>query len=170
MNETEPKIRIGWFSFSCCEDNTIVMTELLNERWQEWRRMFDFRHARVLQTNNVLDEMDIAFIEGAVAGEPQAERVREIRRLSKLVVAVGSCAVTGMPSAQRNLFSDEQKKDIEFLVERFGHLDQVLKLSDVIAVDAEVPGCPMDPQRFLETVDRAVETIRSGRGAGGKKD
>ncbi|OIO51838.1 hypothetical protein COY93_01625 [Candidatus Uhrbacteria bacterium CG_4_10_14_0_8_um_filter_58_22] len=164
MNEQDKprKVRIGWFSFACCEDNTIVMTELLNDRWQEWRELFDFRHARVLQTNNVLDQMDIAFIEGAVAGEPQAQEIREIRKLATLVVAIGSCAVTGMPSAQRNLFSDEQKQDVGFLVERFGHLDQVLKLSDVIKVDAEVPGCSMDPQRFLDTVDSAVAQVRAG--------
>jgi len=32
----------------------------------------------------------------------------------------------------------------------------------VIKVDAEVPGCPMDPQRFLDTVDSAVAQVRAG--------
>ena len=43
------KIKIGWFSFSCCEDNVIVFTELLNDHWQEWKKLFDFRHVRVLK-------------------------------------------------------------------------------------------------------------------------
>jgi len=43
------KIKIGWFSFSCCEDNTIVMTEVMNEHWREWKKIFDFTAKSVQQ-------------------------------------------------------------------------------------------------------------------------
>jgi len=99
------KIKIGWFSFSCCEDSTIVFTELMNEHWQEWKNMFDIRHARVLQSHNVMDEFDIAFVEGAIASPEHEKKLKEIRSLSKKLVAVGACACTGMPSGQRNNFS-----------------------------------------------------------------
>ncbi|MFA6603268.1 MAG: hypothetical protein WCT10_00330 [Patescibacteria group bacterium] len=159
----QPKIRIGWFSFSCCEDSTIVFTELLNDHWQEWKKIFDFRHARVLKTKNVLDEMDIAFIEGAIASDKQAKEAEEIRALSKVVVAVGACACTGMPSAQRNAFTDEQKQEIEFLLARFAASPKVRKLSEVIKVDAEVGGCPMDPKKFLAAVDQLVGQFRGAK-------
>ncbi len=150
------KIRVGWFSYSCCEDSTIVFTEILNDHWQDWKKLIDFRHARVLQSKNVFDEMDVAFIEGAIANEHQAEEVRKIRGLAKTVVAIGACACTGMPSAQRNTFNAEQKEEIEFLVTRFKSFPKVLKLSEVIKVDAEVGGCPMDPKKFLEVLTGAV--------------
>ena len=155
-----PKIRVGWFSYSCCEDSTIVFTEIMNDHWQEWKKIFDFRHARVLKAKNVLDELDIAFIEGAIANEKHEKEVKEIRARSKIVVAIGSCACTGMPSAQRNKFTDEQKKEIEFLLVRFGASPQVRKLADVIKVDAEVGGCPMDPKNFLAAVDKLVKQLR----------
>ena len=60
----QEKIKIGWFSFSCCEDNTVVMTEVMNDHWQEWKKIFDFRHVRVLKSKNIYDAFDIAFIEG----------------------------------------------------------------------------------------------------------
>jgi len=150
------KIRVGWFSYSCCEDSTIVFTEILNDHWQEWKNLIDFRHARVLQSKNVFDEMDVAFIEGAIANDHQAEEVKKIRGLAKTVVAIGACACTGMPSAQRNTFNEKQKEEIEFLVARFKSLPKVLKLSEVIKVDAEVGGCPMDPKKFLEVLTGAV--------------
>ena len=100
--------------------------------------------------------MDVAFIEGAVANDHQAEEVKKIRGLAKTVVAIGACACTGMPSASRNIFNDKQKEEIEFLVARFHSLPKVLKLSEVIKVDAEVPGCPMDPKKFLEVLNGAV--------------
>lgn len=162
MAETEnKKIRIGWFTFSCCEDSTIVMTELLNEHWQEWKKIFDFRHVHVLKANNILDELDIAFVEGAIASQDHIDRLKEIRKKSKKLVAIGACACIGMPSAQRNYFNEEQKKEIEMLIDRFSALPKVLKLSDVVKVDAEVPGCPMDPDKFLEVVNTLVKEFQS---------
>lgn len=79
----ENKIKIGWFSFSCCEDNTIVMTEVMNDHWQEWKKIFDFRHIRIFKSKNIFDEFDIAFIEGAVASLEQEERIKAIRNISK---------------------------------------------------------------------------------------
>ena len=159
----EKKIRIGWFSFTCCEDSTIVMTEIMNDHWEEWKKLFDFRHARVLKTKNTLDEMDIAFVEGAISSEKQAEDLKEIRGKARLLVAIGACACVGMPSGQRNTFSEKQKQEIEFLLVRFAQLPKVLKLSDVVKVDAQVPGCPMDPKNFLAVVNQAVGQIRGAK-------
>ncbi|MBU6426923.1 hypothetical protein KGQ27_01655 [Patescibacteria group bacterium] len=156
----DSKIKIGWFSFSCCEDNTIVMTEVMNDHWQEWKKLFDFRHARVLKANNVMDEFDIAFIEGALAGPEHVEKAKQIRSLAKKLVAVGSCAVVGLPAGQRNAFTEEQKASIDYLVTRFGALPEVKKVSDVVKVDVEIPGCPMDPKVFLDKVNALVTELR----------
>lgn len=158
--EEQKKIRIGWFSFTCCEDSTIVMTEIMNDHWQEWKKMFDFRHARVLKTKNVLDEMDIAFVEGAISSDKHVEELKVIRSKATLLVAIGACACTGMPSAQRNNFDPKRREEIEFLLVRFAQLPKVLKLADVVKVDAEVPGCPMEPKNFLAVVNEAVAQIR----------
>jgi coenzyme F420-reducing hydrogenase gamma subunit len=155
----EKKVRVGWFSFSCCEDSTVIFTEILNDHWQEWKKIIDFRHARVLKTNNVLDELDVAFVEGALAAQEHVDKLKEIREKSKLVVAIGACACTGLPSAQRNKFNELQMEAIKPLLGKFNHLDKVLKLSEVVKVDAEVPGCPMDPQKFLEVLNFALKEL-----------
>lgn len=159
-NQQTKKLKIGWFTFSCCEDNTIVMTEVLNDHWQEWRKIFDFRHARVLQKNNVMDDFDIAFVEGAVASQKHLDQLQEIRARSKKLVAIGSCAIIGLPSAQRNLFNEEQKKEIEPFLTRFNALPKVLKLEEVVRVDEKVFGCPMDPNKFLATVNKVVSELQ----------
>jgi coenzyme F420-reducing hydrogenase gamma subunit len=153
------KIRVGWFSFSCSEDSTIVFTELLNDYWQEWKEIFDFRYMRILKSHNILDELDVAFIEGAIASKEQIERLKEIRAKSKKLVAVGSCAVTGLPAGQRNTFNNAQKLKIQPLITRFDALPKVLKVSDVVAVDAEVPGCPMDQNKFLEVLKEVIGDV-----------
>ncbi|MEK7213597.1 MAG: hypothetical protein AAB637_00565 [Patescibacteria group bacterium] len=159
--KNQEKIKIGWFSFSCCEDNTIVMTEVMNDHWQEWKKIFDFRHVRVLKSKNIMDEFDIAFIEGAIASPEHETQVTEIRKISKKLVAVGACAVVGLPAGQRNDFTEDQRASIEFLVERFGVLPKVKKVSEVVRVDVEIPGCPMDPKNFLDKVNALVAELQS---------
>jgi sulfhydrogenase subunit delta len=157
MTAPKRKIRVGWFSFSCCEDSTIVFTELLNDHWKEWKELFDFRHAHVLKRNNVMDDMDIAFVEGAIASDEHIAKLKTIRSKATKLVAIGSCAVIGLPSAQRNTFTPGQLQEIQFLIDRFKALPKVLKVADVVKVDAQVPGCPMDPKLFLAAVDGLVK-------------
>lgn len=159
----EEKIRIGWFSFSCCEDNTIVMTEVMNDHWQEWKRRFDFRHARVLKSHNIFDQFDIAFIEGAIASDEQAQKVRDIRARSTYLVAVGACACIGLPAGQRNAFTQAQQAQVQPFLERFNASPKVRKIAEVVKVDVEVPGCPMDPDNFLRQVNALVARLRATR-------
>jgi coenzyme F420-reducing hydrogenase gamma subunit len=136
------------------------MTEIMNDHWQEWKKIFDFRHVRIFQSKNTFDEFDIAFIEGAVASQEQENKIKEIRAISKKVVAVGACAITGLPASQRNTFTPEQKASIDFLIKRFNALPEVKKVSDVVKVDVEIPGCPMTPEVFLEKVNLLVAELR----------
>lgn len=154
---SQKKLRVGWFTFTCCEDSTIIFTELLNDHWRQWKKLIDFRHARVLQTNNVLDDLDVAFVEGAISSQSQLERLMQIREKSKMLVAIGACAIIGMPSSQRNQFDQDTQQEVQPLLARFQHLDKVQTLKDVVKVDEEVPGCPMDSNIFLQVLDRALK-------------
>ena len=160
MVQEKKKLRIGWFTFSCCEDSTVLMTEILNEQWEEGGLLLDIRHARVLQKENILDSMDVAFVEGALASEEHIEKLKEIRTLATKVVAVGACACIGMPSGNRNQFDDHTQEEISFLTARFSHLPKVLKLEDVVAVDAKLPGCPMNEQQFIHLMKAMLQTFR----------
>jgi len=150
------QLRIGWFSFSCCEDSTIAFIEMMNEHYREWLELLDFCSARVLKGKNEITDLDVAFIEGAVATDLDAERVRKIRRNAKKVVAIGACAITGMPSAQRNEFDEDRRKEIQCLVEHFKMAKKVLPLHEVIPVDYNVPGCPMEEKKFLDTLEKLL--------------
>lgn len=150
------KLRIGWFTFTCCEDSTIMFTELLNLHYREWLEKIEFVHARVLRKDDTkeLQPMDVAFVEGAISSDSQEAKLKAIREKAKTLVAIGSCAVTGSPSAQRNFFNESQKKEIQEILDKFKYKEKVLKLADIVKVDASVPGCPMNEQLFLEIMAR----------------
>lgn len=134
----------------------MVMTEIMNDYWQEWKQLIDFRYAKALKSKNVLDELDVAFVEGALSSEDHVKRLKEIREKSKLVVAVGSCAVIGLPAGIRNQFDEKTNEEIQYLLFRFAYLPKVLKPAEVVRVDASVTGCPMEPKDFIKVVEKAL--------------
>ncbi|OGG12658.1 hypothetical protein A3D77_04035 [Candidatus Gottesmanbacteria bacterium RIFCSPHIGHO2_02_FULL_39_11] len=153
----DKKLKIGWYSFSCCEDSTIIFTEMLNEHYLEWKKVLDIRSALILQRRDHHDEMDVAFVEGAITSEEQEKKLKDIRVRAKKIVAIGACATIGMPSGQRNLFDEEKQKEIAPILTRFKYAPSVKKLSDIVTVDSVVPGCPMDENIFLQVLTKYLK-------------
>ncbi len=152
------KLVVGWFSFTCCEDSTILFTELLNEHYDEWKKIIEFRSAKVLKSKNDMTGLDVAFIEGAISSEKQAAEVKKIRENSRYVVAIGSCACTGKPSAARNDFvGPELNEKIRWYLSNFNYNQKVQKLDEVIKVDDQVNGCPMNTEIFLLTLQKYLK-------------
>jgi len=152
------KLVIGWFSFTCCEDSTILFSELLNEHFDAWKKLVEFRHVKVIKSNNELRDLDVAFVEGAISSPTQAQEVLDIRNNSKYVVAIGSCACTGKPSASRNdLLPEDITDKIKWYMENFDYSQKVQKLDEVIKVDDYVQGCPMNAASFLTALDKYLK-------------
>ncbi len=151
------KLRIGWFTFTCCEDSSIVFLELMNRDYFKWKQQLDFRYCKMLKSKNVLDELDVAFVEGAISNDREKEKLLEIRAKSRYLVAIGSCACTGYPSAQRNDFPDHMKARIQPFLEKWDLYKDVLRLDQVVKVDERVDGCPMFEAIFLRVLDKYLK-------------
>ncbi|HAI62962.1 MAG: NADH ubiquinone oxidoreductase 20 kDa subunit [candidate division WWE3 bacterium GW2011_GWF2_41_45] len=155
------KLVVGWFSFTCSEDSTILFTELLNDHFNEWKTLVEFRHLKALKTNNSINDLDVAFIEGAISSEKQAAEVTKIRNNSKYVVAIGACACNGLPSASRNMFVPENVSfKTKWYLENFDYAAKVKKLEDVIKVDDKVEGCPMNAEAFKTALWKYLKLFR----------
>jgi sulfhydrogenase subunit delta len=154
---SDKKLRVGWFTFTCCEDSTIVFTELLNTHWQEWSQKIDFVHANVLKSQNRWEPMDVAFVEGAICAVDQETKLRKIRSFAKKIVTIGACACNGMPSGQRNNFDEKTQTEISELLKRFHQANKVKPVKDVVSVDDAVNGCPMTEAGFLNILDKYLK-------------
>jgi len=162
LNTNQPKkLVIGWFSFTCCEDSTILFTELLNKNFDTWGKLVEFRHMKVLKSKNSMEGLDVAFIEGAASSEKQEQEMKKIRENAKYAVAIGACACTGMPSASRNEFIPEELNEkIKCHMKTFNYNQKTKKLDEVIKVDDYVNGCPMNVQTFLDTLDKYLKLFK----------
>ena len=157
-DDRHKRLLVGWFSFTCCEDSTILLTELLNDHLDEWKKVIDFRHIKALKTNNSLAGLDVAFIEGAISSESQAKEAQQIRENAQYVVAIGACACTGRPSTSRNQFASEQLNErIQWYLSHFDYGKEVKRLDEVILVDDMVRGCPMKVPSFLQTLNKYLD-------------
>ncbi len=156
MESPQRKLIIGWFSFTCCEDSTILMTELFNQHWQAWLKHLDFKYAKIFRPVKTLGPMDVAFVEGAISSTEQATKLKQIRSLAKQLVAIGACAVIGQPAAQRNDFDPTRLQEIQPILEKFHYSDKVQPLADLVTVDHQIPGCPMGEQKFLNYINQLI--------------
>ena len=148
-----------------------MFLELLNKNYFRWKELLDFRYCKMLKSKNVIDEFDVAFVEGAISNDKEKEKLLEIRSKAKYLVAIGSCACTGYPSAQRNDFPEHIKVKIEPFLAKWNLYDKVLKLEEVVKVDDKVDGCPMVEAVFLKVLDKYLHEfgmLKEGESAQGK--
>lgn len=159
------KLAIGWFTFTCSEDSTILFVELLNRHYFEWRDLLEFKHCKVLKSKNKLGRMDVAFVEGAISTCEEGEQLKKIRAYAKKLVAVGACACTGMPSGHRNMFSQETMEKIRPFLKEHHLNEKVVPLSAVVKVDDSLQGCPMVPEQFVVLLERYLKEFGVGKDA-----
>lgn len=150
------KPRIGFFSFTGDEGCLTTFAELLNTKHAEWLPKVNLVHCRFLKSKNVLKDLDVAFVEGAISTKHEEKELREIRKNCKRLVALGSCATTGSPSNHRNFFDKKTLNEIRPTLVKFEYLDKVYPLSKFVRVDDFVPGCPMDERKFAELFEKLV--------------
>jgi len=151
------KKQIGIFSFTCDEGCTIFLIEIFNKMLLSWLKKIELRYFLSVKDKAEFDYLDVALIEGVVSNEKEKREVEEIRKKAKIVIAMGTCAVTGYPSAQRNNFNETQQKNIQDELDSNNYLPKCLLLKDFIKVDDEILGCPIDEKKFIETFEKYLK-------------
>ena len=97
---------------------------------------------------------DLSLIEGSVTTPEEVERIREIRRQSRVLVAMGACATAGGIQALRNFADVEEFKRVVYATPSYiSTLDRSLPASAYVTVDHELPGCPPSKAQVLELID-----------------
>ena len=146
-------LKVGFFSFTCCEGCIITFIEILNKKFDEYAKKMKIENFRQLKTNEKIKNLDIAFIEGAISTESEVKKLKEIRQKSKKLVALGSGAINGYPSNQRNKFDAKKKKEIQKLIEKFHQNKEISPINKFVKVDDEINGCPVEEKLLMEKIE-----------------
>jgi sulfhydrogenase subunit delta len=96
---------------------------------------------------------DLSLVEGSVTTPQDAERIREIRRLSHRLVTIGACATAGGIQALRNFGDvDEFRRIVYARPEYIESLARSSAIAEHVLVDYELRGCPIDKRQLLEVI------------------
>lgn len=142
------KPKVAFFDFTSCEGCQLNKLNLENDLLAllEHVDIVEFREA----IDDKADAYDIAFIEGSISTPTCIERIHDIRKRSKILVALGACAVQGGVNAMKNTRDAEWVKETVYGSDKYLFPSiPVQPVSAIVKVDYEVRGCPMTTQEFL---------------------
>jgi F420-non-reducing hydrogenase small subunit len=189
---TKPKIALYWCA-SCggCEETVVDLAEDILGLVAAvdivlWPVAMDFKYAAV----RAMPDQSIAatLLNGAIRSTEQEEMARLLRRKSQLLIAYGSCAVSGGIPGLANQFSREQI--LKYVYEEaptvvnegktrpqlkwqeqgrevsLPQLHNVVRsLDQVVAVDYYIPGCPPTPKVTKAALGALLEGRLPARGS-----
>jgi len=104
---------------------------------------------------------DVSLVEGSVTTPHDAERIQEVRRVSKFLVTIGACATAGGIQALRNFTAvDEYAAAVYAHPEYLSTLETSTPISAHVPVDYELRGCPIDRGQLLEVLSALLHKRR----------
>lgn len=116
--------------------------------------------------------VDVGILEGGVNNSANEEVAHKMRQRSKILVALGDCAVFGGVPAMRNLCGVQEALKRAYVEAESNEpgskipddpeiatMTQARALHEVVPVDINVPGCPPDP----DTIFYVLSELAQGR-------
>jgi coenzyme F420-reducing hydrogenase gamma subunit len=104
---------------------------------------------------------DIAIVEGSVTTPHEVERIREIRRQAKVLIALGTCATAGGVQALRNFANAEDYANTVYDHPEYLHyLETATPIAEHVPVDLELWGCPVNKTQVLEVISALLNNRR----------
>jgi sulfhydrogenase subunit delta len=146
----KPKLAV-WKFASCdgcqlslldCEDELLALTGEIE--------IAQFAEA---SSATVKGPYDLSLVEGSVTTPHDAERIREVRRVSRKLVTIGACATAGGIQALRNFASVDDFLSVVYASPEYvSTLETSTPISAHVNVDFELHGCPIDKHQLLEVI------------------
>ena len=99
---------IGIISLTCCEGCQFAILDL-GKRLLEIFEHFDLGEFGLVEDQRERPHYDIAVVEGSPITEDNIKRLKEMRRKSKFLIALGTCAHIGCVQGIKN-YVDKDKK------------------------------------------------------------
>ena len=146
------KVRLATVWMDGCSGCHMSLLDM-DERLIEIVKYVDLVYSPLVDTKVYPENVDVALIEGAISSEEDLEKIRKIRQRTKILVALGDCAVTSNVPGMRNRFKVEDVEHRAY-IENAQHNQQIphevippllersRPVHEIVKVDVFVPGCP----------------------------
>jgi NAD-reducing hydrogenase small subunit len=126
-------------------------------------RKADIVYGPLVDAQEFPEGVDVTLVEGAVSSVEDLRTVQTVRKRSKMLVALGDCAVTSNVSAMRNSIPAKQLLERIYIQDVQENpvipsdgvpalLKHALPVHEVVKVDLHIPGCPPKPEAIMYVV------------------
>ncbi len=147
------KPKVGFFGFTGCEGCQLQIANK-EETLGDLLGSIEVMNFRLISSDKN-DGYDIAFIEGSITTEDEVARLKKIRKQAKTLVAMGACACLGGVHNLRSRFPLEETVQAVYGDHPIAS-GPVRRISDVVPVDIELPGCPISKPEFEWLVGQLI--------------
>jgi coenzyme F420-reducing hydrogenase gamma subunit len=142
--------RVGVVKFASCDGCQLTMLDLEDELLAITEH-FDIVEFAEATSRRSQGPFDVLLVEGSISTPEQAEEIVRLRRETSLLVTIGACATSGGIQALRNLADHDAFRSAVYpQPELIDSLATSTPVSDHVAVDAELFGCPISGAQLLE--------------------
>jgi len=145
--------RIGVFDFTGCEGCELQLANR-EESLAAFLGAVEIASFREVSSASD-DDYDIAFIDGSISRVDEVARLKEIRERARVLVALGSCACFGGVNRLKNAYDPADANRIVYGDQPRDTMP-VRPVSEVVAVDLEIPGCPVSKDEVERIVQHLV--------------
>jgi coenzyme F420-reducing hydrogenase gamma subunit len=142
---------LGIVAFSC--DQGCQFAILFIDKIFDILKKFDVQYFHLLKEKNRKTKFDIMFVEGAITTKRQIEKLKEIRKKSKFVVALGECAAHGGVPAMRNFIENKELGKYVYNQSTLKDSVPAAAIDQHIKVDYYLYGCPMIQDEFVALLE-----------------
>lgn len=140
----------------------------LDERLAEIAGSVELVYGPLVDAKEFPPNVDVALVEGAVGTNEDVERIKLVRERTKILIAMGDCAVTGNVPAMRNAFP------VSKVLARAYHENATLNgqlptvslptllprsrpIHEIVPVDIFLAGCPPPAGLIYDVVKQLLE-------------
>jgi len=139
----------------------------MDERLIDLANLVDLVYSPIVDTKVFPEYVDIALVEGAVASVDDEAKIKKIRAHSRILVAMGDCAITGNVPSMRNPIGPDAILERAYIENASAQpqipcvvvprlLNIVRPIHEFVKVDVFLPGCPPSADTFHTAITALI--------------
>jgi NAD-reducing hydrogenase small subunit len=153
MSVAVNKVKIATVWLSGCSGCHMSFLDQ-DEKLVDLAKKIQIVYSPLVDAKEFPENVDVTLLEGAVANEEQLEMLKDVRTKTRVLIALGDCAVTGNVAALRNSWENSDQEVLERAYKSPEDLQAAVPnmvpklliktkpLHEIVKVDFFIPGCP----------------------------